>query len=70
MTSPCPICVLHQDRVMRERFEIQRSDLWVLRHHPDPAPLPGWVLLDTLRHCAGPIDFTTDEANGWGIAVQ
>ena len=55
---------------MRERFEIQRSDLWVLRHHPNPAPLPGWVLLDTLRHCAGPIDFTTDEANGWGIAVQ
>ena len=70
MTSPCPICVLHQDRVMRDRFEIQRSDLWVLRHHPNPAPLPGWVLLDTLRHCAGPIDFTTDEANGWGIAVQ
>ena len=55
---------------MRDRFEIQRSDLWVLRHHPNPAPLPGWVLLDTLRHCAGPIDFTTDEANGWGIAVQ
>ena len=55
---------------MRDRFEIQRSDLWVLRHHPNPTPLPGWVLLDTLRHCAGPIDFTTDEANGWGIAVQ
>ena len=55
---------------MRERYEIKRSGLWVLRHHPDPAPLPGWMLLDTLRHCSGPVDFTTDEAVGWGIAVQ
>ena len=70
MTSPCPICELHQDQEMRERYEIKRSGLWVLRHHPDPAPLPGWMLLDTLRHCSGPVDFTTDEAVGWGIAVQ
>ena len=70
MTSPCPICALHQDQLSRERYEIQRSGLWVLRHHPTPAPLPGWMLLDTLRHCAGPVDFTTDEAIGWGIAVQ
>ena len=70
MTSPCPICELHQDQEMRERYEIKRSGLWVLRHHPDPAPLPGWMLLDTLRHCSGPVDFTIDEAVGWGIAVQ
>ncbi|MGE4582480.1 MAG: diadenosine tetraphosphate hydrolase, partial [Synechococcus sp.] len=62
MTSPCPICELHHDQKMRKRYEIKRSGLWVLRHHPDPAPLPGWMLLDTLRHCSGPVDFTTDEA--------
>ncbi len=28
------------------------------------------MLLDTLRHCSGPVDFTTDEAIGWSIAVQ
>ena len=70
MTSPCPICALHHDQVSLDCYEIQRSGLWVLRHHPNPAPLPGWMLLDTLRHCAGPVDFTTDEAIGWGIAVQ
>ena len=70
MTSPCPICALHQDQVSRERYEIQRSGLWVLRHHPTPAPLPGWMLLDTLRRCAGPVDCTTDEAIVRGIAVQ
>lgn len=70
MSSPCPICALHHDTLMRERYEVLRTDLWVLRHHPDPSPLPGWLLLDSRRHCAGPIDFTADEAAGWGRAVQ
>ena len=50
--------------------EIQRSELWVLRHHPDPAPLPGWLLLDSRRHCSGPVDFTAAEASDWGCAVR
>ena len=52
------------------RYEIGRSGLWVLRHHPDPSPLLGWLFLDTLRHVGGPLDFTPDEAAGWGLAVQ
>ena len=71
MTSAlCPICALHDDPVMVDRYEIQRSNLWILRHHPDPAPLPGWLLLDTFRHCSGPIDFTTAEMADWGRAVH
>ena len=66
----CAICQLHADPVARERFEIQRSGLWLLRHHPDPAPLPGWLLLDSLRHCAGPVDFSEEEATDWGRAVR
>ena len=65
----CAICQLHADPVARERFEIQRSGLWLLRHHPDPAPLPGWLLLDSLRHCAGPVDFSEEEAADWGRGV-
>ena len=66
----CAICQLHLDPQAQELYEIQRSELWVLRHHPDPAPLPGWLLLDSLRHCSGPVDFTEAEASGWGSAVR
>ena len=66
----CAICQLHLDPTAQERYEIQRSELWVLRHHPDPAPLPGWLLLDSRRHCSGPVDFTAAEASDWGCAVR
>lgn len=66
----CAICQLHADPAARERYEIRRSELWVLRHHPDPAPLPGWLLLDSLRHCSGPLDFSEAEASDWGQAVR
>ena len=52
------------------RYEIARTGLWVLRHHPDPSPLAGWLFLDTVRHVGGPADFTPDEAAAWGPAVQ
>ena len=70
MTETCGICHLHQDPPSRERFEISRTELWVLRHHPDPAPLPGWLLLDSHRHCGGPLAFEPREAESWGLAVR
>ena len=70
MMLSCPICSLHQDQQKQNHYEIFRNDLWVLRHHPDPAPLLGWFLLDSRRHCSGPIEFTTAEASAWGGAVQ
>ena len=70
MTEPCGICRLHQDPPSRERYEISRTELWVLRHHPVPAPLPGWLLLDSLRHCGGPLAFEPREAESWGLAVR
>lgn len=66
----CGVCRLHADLEARERYEISRDSLWILRHHPDPAPLPGWLLLDARRHLGGPIDFLPTEANAWGGAVQ
>ena len=70
MTETCAICRLHQDPLSRERYEISRSELWLIRHHPDPAPLPGWLLLDSMRHCSGPLDFEPSEAQSWGGAVH
>lgn len=66
----CGVCTLHSDAQTRQRYEISRSPLWILRHHPDPAPLTGWLLLDARRHLGGPIQFTAEEAAAWGIAVQ
>ena len=68
--NSCGICALHSDSDARQRYEISRSALWILRHHPDPAPLPGWLLLDARRHLGGPIHFTAEEAAAWGLAVQ
>ena len=70
MTETCAICRLHQDPLSRERYEISRSELWLIRHHPDPTPLPGWLLLDSMRHCGGPLDFEPSEAQSWGGAVR
>ena len=70
MTETCAICCLHHDPLSRERYEISRSELWLIRHHPDPAPLPGWLLLDSVRHCGGPLEFEHSEAQSWGGAVR
>lgn len=68
--TACGVCRLHQDPVATERYEISRGPLWILRHHPDPAPLSGWLLLDSQRHIGGPIAFNPDEASSWGGSVQ
>ena len=63
MSRDCAICRLHSDPVQVSAFEIVRTPLWVLRHHHHPAPMLGWLLLDTLRHCSGPVDFKSDESS-------
>ena len=67
--SDCPICALHQDPIQVQTYVIYQSNTWILRHHSDPAPLLGWLLLDSVRHCAGPWDFTNNEMNDWGRAM-
>ena len=69
-STPCPICRIHHDPAARGAYEIGRGSHWLLRHHPDPAPLVGWLLLDSLRHVAGPVDFNDQEAASWGLAVR
>lgn len=66
----CGVCRLHEDPQACSRYEIGRGPLWLLRHHPDPAPLPGWLLLDARRHFGGPVDFQDAEAAAWGSAVR
>ncbi len=65
----CTICDLHANSSARYKYEIKSSSLWCLRHHPDPSPLEGWLILDSNRHLAGPIEFNSAEASSWGSAV-
>jgi diadenosine tetraphosphate (Ap4A) HIT family hydrolase len=67
---PCAICQLHGDGARAGAWEIGRGSLWLLRHHPEPAPLAGWLLLDARRHLGGPLAFSDEEARAWGPAVR
>ena len=45
-SSPCGVCRLHAGGAGAELW-IHRQEPWLLRHHPLPAPLPGWLVLDS-----------------------
>lgn len=49
---------------------IRQEGPWLLRHHPLPAPLPGWLLLDSVRHLGGPAEFNPAEAAAFGPMLQ
>ena len=66
----CGVCDHHLSTSDQFNYEIVRTTHWVFRHHPAPAPLLGWLLLDSRRHFPGPIDFQPDEAASWGKAMQ
>jgi diadenosine tetraphosphate (Ap4A) HIT family hydrolase len=68
--SACGICRIHGDRELEAELGLGGNDLWLLRHHPPPAPLAGWLLLDARRHLAGPLVFNDQEAASWGLAVR
>jgi len=67
----CPICRLQADPLAWRVDGIARFGIgWVLRHHPAPAPLTGWLLLDSGRHLGGPADFDAVEAQAFGDALR
>ncbi|MCP9772353.1 diadenosine tetraphosphate hydrolase [Synechococcus sp. Tobar12-5m-g] len=68
--AACGICRLHEDADAIARWQIHRQGAWILRHHPLPAPLGGWLLLDAVRHLGGPAEFNPVEAAGFGPMVQ
>lgn len=49
---------------------IRRSGPWLLRHHPHPSPLVGWLLLDARRHVPGPDAFDDAEAAEFGPMLR
>jgi diadenosine tetraphosphate (Ap4A) HIT family hydrolase len=45
------------------------DDLWCVRH-AEPAGVPGWMLLISKRHVAGPAHFDQREAAVFGLALR
>jgi diadenosine tetraphosphate (Ap4A) HIT family hydrolase len=68
-SCPCGVCRIHAGAPGSE-LQIRRAGAWLLRHHPLPAPLPGWLVLDSLRHVGGPIDFDAAECADLGPMLQ
>lgn len=66
----CGVRWRHSELEACPRYEIGHGRTWMLSQHPEPAPLPGWLLLDSRRHLGGPIHFLPEEAAAWGSAVQ
>jgi diadenosine tetraphosphate (Ap4A) HIT family hydrolase len=66
---PCGICRIHAGAPGAE-LGIHREGPWLLRHHPLPAPLAGWLMLDSLRHVGGPADFDAAECAALGPMLQ
>lgn len=68
-SSPCGVCRIHAGAPGAE-LVIRRGAPWLLRHHPLPAPLPGWLVLDSLRHVGGPIAFDAAECADLGPMLR
>ena len=49
---------------------LYEDDLWLVRHSDAPYGLPGWMLLLTKRHVAGPAHFDDEEARRFGGALR
>jgi diadenosine tetraphosphate (Ap4A) HIT family hydrolase len=66
-TVPCGVCTsLSGPTAVRPIYE---DDLWHVRH-ADPAGVPGWMLMISRRHVAGPAHFDDKEAASFGPALR
>jgi diadenosine tetraphosphate (Ap4A) HIT family hydrolase len=64
--DPSPTCGVCQSLAGPNLYE---DELWVVRH-AEPAGVPGWMLLMTRRHVAGPAHFDDREAAAFGPALR
>jgi diadenosine tetraphosphate (Ap4A) HIT family hydrolase len=46
------------------------DELWHVRHAAPPYGVPGWMMLISRRHVAGPAHFNDEEAKSFGFALR
>jgi diadenosine tetraphosphate (Ap4A) HIT family hydrolase len=61
----CGVCSQLRDEASRGRVLFE-NELWQVRTTGTPTPVPGWVMLLTRRHVAGPAQFDQREALSFG----
>lgn len=66
----CPVCEIQAELEPGNDPLLYCGGPWLLRHHPHPSPLVGWLLLDARRHVPGPAAFDGAEAAEFGPMLR
>ena len=71
MTPPPAACAVCATLSGPGRIEPLFEDaLWHVRPAPAPAGVPGWMMMISRRHVAGPAHFDDAEARAFGLALR
>src|SRR5271154_1309465 len=72
MTTPaldsCAVCASLSGPGRKE--PLFENELWHVRHAAAPFGVPGWMMLISRRHVAGPASFNEEEAESFGLALR
>jgi diadenosine tetraphosphate (Ap4A) HIT family hydrolase len=66
--SPCAVCATLSGPGRLE--PLYEDALWHVRAAPSPPGVPGWMMLVSRRHVAGPAHFDDAEARAFGPALR
>jgi diadenosine tetraphosphate (Ap4A) HIT family hydrolase len=64
----CAICASLSGEGRRQ--PLFEDELWHVRHASAPFGVPGWMMLISRRHVAGPAHFNDEEAAIFGLALR
>jgi diadenosine tetraphosphate (Ap4A) HIT family hydrolase len=67
-SPPCGICASLSGP--ERKAPVFENDLWHVRHADPPYGVPGWMMLVSRRHVAGPAHFDDREAANFGLALR
>jgi diadenosine tetraphosphate (Ap4A) HIT family hydrolase len=71
MSTASPACAVCATLSGPGRLEPLYEDaLWHVRPAPSPPGVPGWMMMVSRRHVAGPSHFDDDEARAFGLALR
>jgi diadenosine tetraphosphate (Ap4A) HIT family hydrolase len=67
-TTPCAVCASLEGPGRLE--PVYEDALWHVRPAPSPPGVPGWMMMVSRRHVAGPAHFNDDEARSFGPSLR
>jgi len=69
-TAGCAICEQNAGERPTPGGVVFENKLWLVRHAAPPYSVPGWMMLHSQRHVAGPAHFDDAEAANFGLALR